>query len=53
MNEETRSRILPQDRETTDRKPWQTPVIEEMAVGQTEDDFSAGPDGGGFWGPAS
>ena len=53
MNEETRSRILPQNGEATDRKPWQTPVVEEMAVGQTEDDFTAGPDSGDFFGPPS
>jgi hypothetical protein len=46
MSKKTRTRTLPRNSESIDLKPWQAPVVEEMAIDQTEETAgSSGDDG--------
>jgi hypothetical protein len=49
MNNETNSKSLSSKRETTARKPWQTPTVETRTIEQTESDFIAVTDGTSFF----
>lgn len=45
MNENTYTEIPPKNSESTKLKPWRMPMVEELAIGQTEDWlFASGSD---------